>query len=94
MGIETEYLEELEDRDKEMESSTTQRPTQRPTQRCTPVCCGGLRCSCCHTSLLTLTDLIIFVTLQVAGLSSTGLSSTFVSAENNTSSAVVGLCTH
>ena len=32
MGIETKYLEELEDRNKERES----RPTQRPTQRCIP----------------------------------------------------------
>ena len=29
MGIETEYLEELKDRNKERES----RPTQRPTQK-------------------------------------------------------------
>ena len=38
MGIETEYLEELKDRNKERES----RPTQRPTQRCIPASAGGL----------------------------------------------------
>ena len=38
MEIETEYLEELEARNKVMES----RPTQRPTQRCIPASAGGL----------------------------------------------------